>query len=217
MFSRRDLLALSAAGAAMVGSAHAATFGNPDEPAQGAINAKTPSSLTDPGPQTPDLAKQFPDVQSPPATDVGGLPLNWASFNNASRRIQNGGWARQVTDRRFRDLEGNLRRQHAAFRRRHPRAALAPGGRMGDHDLRHLPRHRPRHAGPPLRRRRQGGRPLVLPSRCAAFPARTWPGRLRIRDLLRRRPLQRIQYAAGHGLVRPHAARSAGQELRCAG
>ena len=40
MFSRRDLLALSAAGAAMVGSAHAATFGNPDEPPQGAINAK---------------------------------------------------------------------------------------------------------------------------------------------------------------------------------
>ena len=128
MFSRRDLLALSAAGAAMVGSAHAATFGNPDEPAQGAINAKTPSSLTDPGPQTPDLAKQFPDVQSPPATDVGGLPLNWASFNNASRRIQNGGWARQVTHRRFRHLERDLRRQHAAFRRRHPRAALAPGG-----------------------------------------------------------------------------------------
>ena len=29
MFSRRDMLALSAAGAAMVGSAQAATFGNP--------------------------------------------------------------------------------------------------------------------------------------------------------------------------------------------
>lgn len=75
MFSRRDMLALSAAGAAMVGSAHAATFGNPDEPAQGAINAKVPSSLTDPGPQSPALAKQFPDLQSPPPTDVGGLPL----------------------------------------------------------------------------------------------------------------------------------------------
>ena len=98
MFSRRELLALSAAGAAMVSSgAKAATFGNPDEPAQGAVNAKTPGSLTDPGPQNPALAKQFPDVVSPPPTDVGGLPLNWASFNTASRRIQNGGWARQVT------------------------------------------------------------------------------------------------------------------------
>ncbi len=97
MFSRRDLLAVSAAGAAMVGSAQAATFGNPDEPPQGAINAKTPGSVTDPGPQNPDLGKQFPSAQFPPATDVGGLPMDWASFNNAPKRIQNGGWARQVT------------------------------------------------------------------------------------------------------------------------
>ena len=98
MFSRRDLLAMSAAGAAMVGSsAQAATFGNPDEPPQGAINAKSPGSLTDPGPQNPELARQFPSAQTPPATDVGGQPMDWASFNNAPRRIQNGGWARQVT------------------------------------------------------------------------------------------------------------------------
>src|SRR5215831_10707265 len=72
MFSRRDLLAMSAAGAAMVGSgAQAGTFGNPDEPPQGAINAKSPGSLTDPGPQNPALAKQFPSAQTPPATDVG--------------------------------------------------------------------------------------------------------------------------------------------------
>ena len=25
------------------------------------------------------------------------MPLTWASFNNAPKRIQNGGWARQVT------------------------------------------------------------------------------------------------------------------------
>ena len=98
MFSRRDLLAMSAAGAAMAGSgAQAATFGNPDEPPQGAINAKSPGSLTDPGPQNPAFAEQFPSVQTPPATDVGGLPMDWASFNNAPRRIQDGGWARQVT------------------------------------------------------------------------------------------------------------------------
>jgi oxalate decarboxylase len=92
------MLALTAAGAAVVGSgAQAATFGNPDEPPQGAINAKTPGSLSDPGPQNPALGTLFPSVQSPPATDVGGLPMDWASFNIAPRRIQNGGWARQVT------------------------------------------------------------------------------------------------------------------------
>jgi oxalate decarboxylase family bicupin protein len=38
---------------------------------------------------------------SPPPTDVGSMPLSWASFNNAPRRIQNGGWAREVTQSDF--------------------------------------------------------------------------------------------------------------------
>jgi oxalate decarboxylase len=98
MLSRRKMLAASAMGAAMtVSAAKAASFGNPDEPPQGAINAKGPGNLADPGPQNPELGRQFPSMQSAPATDVGGLPLNWASFNNASKRIQNGGWAREVT------------------------------------------------------------------------------------------------------------------------
>jgi oxalate decarboxylase len=95
MFSRRDVLAASAVGAAMTTSANAQTFGNPDQPPQGAINSRVP--VTDPGPQNPAIANQFPSAQSPPPTDVGGMPLTWASFNNAPKRIQNGGWARQVT------------------------------------------------------------------------------------------------------------------------
>src|ERR1700724_1535142 len=102
MLSRRDLLAASAMGAAMtVPAASAASFGNPDEPPEGAINAKNPASATDPGPQNPTLRDQFPSAFSPPATDVGSMPLNWASFNNAPRRIQDGGWAREVTQGDF--------------------------------------------------------------------------------------------------------------------
>src|SRR5713101_663460 len=102
MISRRDVLAVTAAGAAMTATtAHAATFGNPDEPPQGAINAKNPASITDPGPQNQAIAGQFPSAVSPPPTDVGSLQMNWASFNNAPRRIQNGGWARQVTQDTF--------------------------------------------------------------------------------------------------------------------
>jgi oxalate decarboxylase len=98
MFSRRDVLAGSAAAAAMTASAaRGATFGNPDEPPQGAVNAKGPGNLSDPGPQNPAIGNQFPSAQFPPATDVGGLPMDWASFNNAPKRVQNGGWARQVT------------------------------------------------------------------------------------------------------------------------
>src|SRR6202521_5550180 len=102
MFSRRDMLAVSAAGAMVTANAaRAASFGNPDQPPQGAINAKGPGNLTDPGPQNAALGQQFPSAQSPPANDVGGMPVDWASFNNAPKRIQNGGWARQVTQADF--------------------------------------------------------------------------------------------------------------------
>lgn len=99
--TRRNVLALGAvSGAALASAAKAATFGNPDEPAEGAINAN-PGGLSDPGPKNPILNSQFPSFQSPPATDVGGMPQFWASFNNAPKRIQNGGWARQVTQADF--------------------------------------------------------------------------------------------------------------------
>jgi len=102
MFSRRDMLAVSAAGAVMTASAaHAASFGNPDQPPQGAVNAKAPGNLRDPGPQSEAIGSQFPSAQFPPATDVGGMPMDWASFNNAPKRVQNGGWARQVTQKDF--------------------------------------------------------------------------------------------------------------------
>src|SRR5882757_7186417 len=102
MLSRRKMLAATAAGAALTAStAHAASFGNPDEPPQGAINAENPASVTDPGPRNPALASQFPSATSPPPTDVGSVQMNWASFNNAPRRIQDGGWAREVTQATF--------------------------------------------------------------------------------------------------------------------
>jgi oxalate decarboxylase len=60
-----------------------------------------PRIAADPGAQNPALTGQFPMAFTPPATDVGDLPLFWASFNDAPRRIQNGGWARQVTQADF--------------------------------------------------------------------------------------------------------------------
>lgn len=105
--SRRGVLAAAAAGTvATAAAASAATFGNPDEPPQGQINTTgNPSSFTDPGPQNPALASQFPSAFSPPPTDVGDMPMFWSTFNNAPRRIQNGGWARQVTQSDFQIAE----------------------------------------------------------------------------------------------------------------
>ena len=69
--SRRGVLAAAAAGtvATAAAAANAASFGNPDEPPQGQINTTAnPSSFTDPGPQNPAIASQFPSAFSPPPT-----------------------------------------------------------------------------------------------------------------------------------------------------
>jgi len=105
VITRRKALAATAAGAvaaaAMTSAANAATFGNPDQPAEGAVNVTNPKALTDPGPQDQNLAGNQPAFLNPPATDVNGMPQYWASFNLAPKRIQNGGWARQITQDDF--------------------------------------------------------------------------------------------------------------------
>jgi oxalate decarboxylase len=124
--SRRDVLLATAAGGLMTaaGTAQGGSFGNPDEPPQGAINTlNNPSSATIIGPNNPALSGQFPGALSPPATDVGELPLFWASFNNAPRRIQDGGWARQVTQFDFQISETiagvNMRLTRGGIREMH--------------------------------------------------------------------------------------------------
>jgi oxalate decarboxylase len=124
--SRRQVLAATAAGTMLTASAsvRAGSFGNPDEPPQGAINTKgNPASAADPGPNNPALSSQFPGAFSPPPTDMGDLPMFWASFNNAPRRIQNGGWARQVTQFDFQISESisgvNMRLTRGGIREMH--------------------------------------------------------------------------------------------------
>ncbi len=102
--SRRNILTATTvvgAVAAVGAAAKAASFGNPDLPPEGSINVSNPAALTNPGPQNPILANQFPSAQNPPATDVNGMAQFWSSFNNVHKRIQDGGWARQVTQGDF--------------------------------------------------------------------------------------------------------------------
>jgi oxalate decarboxylase len=124
--SRRNLLTAAAAGTVVTAAAAASaqTFGNPDQPPQGVINTTdNPASATDPGPQNPTLASQFPNAFSPPPTDIGDMPMFWSSFNNAPRRIQNGGWARQVTQADFaisEEISGvNMRLTRGGIREMH--------------------------------------------------------------------------------------------------
>jgi oxalate decarboxylase len=125
MISRRKMLAATAVGSvAAATTVHAATVGNPDAPPQGAINTQgDPASVSDPGPHSSVLGSRFPAAQSPPATSVGDMPMFWASFNNAPRRIQNGGWARQVTQFDFQISESisgvNMRLTRGGIRELH--------------------------------------------------------------------------------------------------
>ncbi len=54
---------------------------------------------TDPGPRNMLLDQQNPDILMPPSTDSGTLPNMKFSFSLAHNRLQEGGWARQVTVR----------------------------------------------------------------------------------------------------------------------
>lgn len=54
---------------------------------------------TDPGPRNAVLDAQNPDVLLPPATDKGSLPNLKFSFGMAHNRLEDGGWAREVTVR----------------------------------------------------------------------------------------------------------------------
>jgi oxalate decarboxylase len=97
IISRRNF-AVAASGLLAAGAAHAAELGNPDSPPQGrqAIKAN-PHSSSDPGPQNKTLDAEFPDSQMPPSTDHGEVENFWFSFSSANKRVQNGGWTRQVT------------------------------------------------------------------------------------------------------------------------
>jgi oxalate decarboxylase len=78
------------------------TFGNPDLPPQGKLNtADNPESLRSDGPHNEAIESQFPSQMDPPATDISTQPFFWSSFNISPKRIQNGGWARELTSKDF--------------------------------------------------------------------------------------------------------------------
>jgi oxalate decarboxylase len=78
------------------------TFGNPDLPPEGRVNtAGNPESLRSDGPHNEAIDSQFPSQIDPPPTDISTQPFFWSSFNISPKRIQNGGWARELTSEDF--------------------------------------------------------------------------------------------------------------------
>jgi oxalate decarboxylase len=80
-------------------------------------------SASDPGPENQSLLKENPSSNIPPPTDEGEVGPIWYSFDLAHKRIQEGGWTHQVTQRELpssKDLAGvNMRLTAGSFRELH--------------------------------------------------------------------------------------------------
>ena len=59
--------------------------------------AQHDNSASDVGPENVALRDTQPDTFLPPPTDHGEVPSFWQSFATAHRRVEEGGWSRQVT------------------------------------------------------------------------------------------------------------------------
>jgi len=94
VFSRRRLLGtttLAVAGAALA-AGQQANAQQPQSVRVGEHNA----SASDPGPENEALKALNPNSFTPPPTDHGLPQTFWSSFSMMHRRVQDGGWSRQV-------------------------------------------------------------------------------------------------------------------------
>jgi oxalate decarboxylase len=92
-------------------------------------------SASDPGPENQSLLKENSSSNIPPTTDEGEVGPIWYSFDLAHKRIQEGGWTHQVTQRELpssKDLAGvNMRLTAGSFRELHWHTANEWGNHAG--------------------------------------------------------------------------------------
>ncbi len=110
-------------GSATLITAALATSSMQAQDIQKAIKAQHDQSASDPGPENRALRDSNPNVFLPPPTDHGEVRTFWSSFSSAHRRIQEGGWSRQVTVEDFpisKDIAGvNMRLTAGGIRELH--------------------------------------------------------------------------------------------------
>lgn len=83
-------------------SNHDLPVGNPDYERRGtSVVELSPQSASDPGPRNPIGSSLAPSSEIPPSTDRGDFPNFWFPFSRAHKRLQEGGWARQITVKDF--------------------------------------------------------------------------------------------------------------------
>jgi oxalate decarboxylase len=118
--SRRSVLGIGSAAlaaAAFAGlSAHA-------QSREGAQKAEGDHSSSNPGQENKPLLAQNPNSNTPPPTDFGDVGPIWYSYDLTKKRVQEGGWTHQVTQRELpssTDIAGvNMRLTAGSFRELH--------------------------------------------------------------------------------------------------
>ena len=118
-FSRRAFLG---AGTAALATAAVATSAAAQQP-QNIGSAEHDQSSSDPGPVNSTLFGINPNTNTPPRTDHGDIGPVWYSFDLARKRVEEGGWTHQVTQRELppsKDIAGvNMRLTAGSFRELH--------------------------------------------------------------------------------------------------
>jgi oxalate decarboxylase len=80
-------------------------------------------SSSDPGPENRVLLTENPNSNTPPPTDHGDVGPIWYSFDLVKKRVEQGGWTHQVTQRELpssRDIAGvNMRLEAGSYRELH--------------------------------------------------------------------------------------------------
>lgn len=120
-FSRRRFLGTT--GVAAAGASFAFAQGAAAQSLQTGTTGLHDASAADPGPQNKILQDLNPNSFTPPATDHGLPQEFWSSFSAMHRRIQDGGWSRQVNIQDFpisKDIAGvNMRLTAGGIRELH--------------------------------------------------------------------------------------------------
>jgi oxalate decarboxylase len=118
-FSRRNIFGIGSALATAALSGVAAYAQQRDN----TRTAERDRSASDPGPENRPLLKVNPNSNMPPPTDHGDVGPIWYSFDLTHKRIQEGGWTHQVTQRELpssKDIAGvNMRLTAGSFRELH--------------------------------------------------------------------------------------------------
>src|SRR5260221_12709424 len=115
--SRGKFLRSGSAGLAMTALAGATPLGQerPDTKA-----AERDDSSNDPGQENKPLFDENPDSNMPPPTDHGDMVPLWDSFDLVKKRVEEGGWTHEVTQRELpssRDIAGvNMRLTAGSYR-----------------------------------------------------------------------------------------------------